>query len=203
MSPLVVPPAPDWPETTLPTGFRVETGPVGEPDPRLRDFAAGAPPVCVGFGSVGDADADLVTAAARQAGRRVVVVGPEGFADPAAGSESAGALVVRSAPFRWLFPRSAAVIHHGGAGTTAESLRAGRPTGVVATAADQPYFGRRVAQLGAGPSPLRRRDLTVDRLASLMSTLTDPNRSFRSYAGEIAAERGAADHIVAYLRRTS
>jgi hypothetical protein len=70
----------------------------------------------------------------------------------------------------------------------------------VATGADQPYFGRRVAELGAGPPPLRRRDLTVDRLATLMTALTGPDRSFRSYAGEIAAERGAAiaaDHIVA------
>lgn len=209
MSPLVVPPAPDWPETALPTGFWVEPEPVGEPDEQLRDFvAAGPPPVCVGFGSIGDTDVELVTAAARQAGQRVVVVAPEGLADPAAGSglDTADALVVRSAPFRWLFPRSAAVIHHGGAGTTAESLLAGRPTAVVATGADQPYFGRRMAELGAGPPPLRRRDLTVDRLATLMAALTGPDSSFRSYAGEIAAERGAAiaaDHLVAHLRRTN
>ena len=53
---------------------------------------------------------------------------------------------------------------------------------------------------------LRRRDLTVDRLATLMSALTGPDRSFRSYAGEIAAERGAAvaaDHIIAHLHRTT
>ena len=208
MSPLVVPPAPDWPETALSTGFWVETGLAGEPDPQLRDFvAAGPAPMCVGFGSVGDTDVDLVTAAARRAGQRVVVA-PEATASAKAepGLDPAGALVVRAAPFGWLFPRSAAVIHHGGAGTTAESLLAGRPTGVVATGADQPYFGRRLAELGAGPPPLRRRDLTVDRLATLMSALTGPDRSFRSYAGEIAAERGAAiaaDHIVAHLRRTT
>lgn len=208
MSPLVVPPAPDWPETALSTGFWVETGPAGEPDPQLREFvAAGPAPVCVGFGSVGDTDVDLITAAARQARQRVVVVAPEASASATAmpGLDMAGALVVRTAPFRWLFPRSAAVIHHGGAGTTAESLLAGRPTGVVAAGADQPFFGRRVAELGAGPPPLRRRDLTVDRLATLMTALTGQDCSFRSYAGEIAAERGAAiaaDHIVAHLRRT-
>jgi UDP:flavonoid glycosyltransferase YjiC (YdhE family) len=199
MSPLVVPPASDWPETAVSTGFWMESGPAGEPDPQLRDFvAAGPAPVCVGFGSVGDTDVDLVTAAARQARQRVVVVAPEATAGP--GMDMTGALVVRAAPFRWLFPRSAAVIHHGGAGTTAESLLAGRPTGVVATGADQPYFGHRVAELGAGPPPLRRRDLTVDRLATLMTALTGPDSSFRSYADEIAAERGAAtaaDHIVA------
>ena len=57
-------------------------------------------------------------------------------------------------------------MHHGGAGTTAEGLRAGVPSVIVPFFGDQPFWGRRVAALGVGPNPIPRRKLTVDRLAA-------------------------------------
>ena len=63
-------------------------------------------------------------------------------------------LAVADVPHDWLFPRTAAVVHHGGAGTTAAGLRAGVPTLVCPVFSDQPYWGDRVFRLGAGPRPL-------------------------------------------------
>ena len=60
-------------------------------------------------------------------------------------------LMVDGVPFSWLFPRVAAVVHHGGAGTTSAGLRAGVPSVVVPFFGDQPYWGQRVADLGVGP----------------------------------------------------
>ena len=73
--------------------------------------------------------------------------------------------VLDSAPHSWLFPRMAAVVHHGGAGTTAEGLRAGIPTVIVPFAFDQPFWGERIKALGLGPDPIPQKKLTADRLA--------------------------------------
>jgi UDP:flavonoid glycosyltransferase YjiC (YdhE family) len=76
---------------------------------------------------------------------------------------------MESVPHDWLFPRCKAVIHHGGAGTTAAGLRAGVPNLVVPFAADQPFWGSRVRALGAGPAPIPVRKLTADRLISALA----------------------------------
>ena len=68
------------------------------------------------------------------------------------------------APYEWLFPRMAMSIHHGGSGTTAFGLRAGVPSCVVSFVFDQHYWGERIAQLGAGPRPIRFKELTTERL---------------------------------------
>ena len=73
--------------------------------------------------------------------------------------------MIDSVPFDWLFPRMAAVVHHGGAGTTSMGLRAGVPAVVTPFMGDQPFWGRRVHELGAGPQPIPRRHLTAERLA--------------------------------------
>src|SRR5258706_10364710 len=68
------------------------------------------------------------------------------------------------APYDWLFPRMAMVIHHGGSGTTAFGLRSGIPSCVVPFVFDQHYWGVRIAELGVGPKPIRYKELTVERL---------------------------------------
>jgi UDP:flavonoid glycosyltransferase YjiC (YdhE family) len=79
-----------------------------------------------------------------------------------------------SIPHAWLFPRMAAVVHHAGVGTTAAGLRAGVPSIAVPYFGDQPYWGRRIAELGVGPQPIPRSRLTADRLAlALRSATTD------------------------------
>jgi len=73
--------------------------------------------------------------------------------------------MIGSVPFDWLFPRMAAVVHHGGAGTTSMGLRAGIPSIITPFMGDQPFWGQRVHELGVGPKPIPRKRLTVDRLA--------------------------------------
>ena len=73
--------------------------------------------------------------------------------------------LIGSVPHSWLFPRMAAVVHHGGAGTTAAGLRAGVPSILTPFFGDQPFWGQRVQALGVGPAPIPRPRLTIDRLA--------------------------------------
>lgn len=84
-------------------------------------------------------------------------------------------LAIEEAPHEWLLPQVAAVVHHSGAGTTAAGLRAGRPTVICPFFADQPFWGRRVHALGAGPLPIPQRELSARRLAKAITTATsDP-----------------------------
>jgi sterol 3beta-glucosyltransferase len=194
-SPLVTPPPGDWPGNICQTGFWFDDSPVWDPPADLSEFlAAGAPPVFVGFGSMSSADPNadvrLMMAAARRAGRRAVIRLPHGAHDPE--DPSREVYLLREAPYRWLFPRMAAVIHHGGAGTTAEALLAGVPNAAVAFGGDQPYYRRRIHELGAGPraagsSQIKMRKLTVDRLSELITTLTTPDQTSQWLAGAAAA----------------
>ena len=79
---------------------------------------------------------------------------------------------VEEVPHDWLFPRVTAVVHHGGAGTTAASLRAGVPTVVVLFFADQSFWGARVAGLGVGSSSIPRRKLSAELLAGAIRQAT-------------------------------
>jgi UDP:flavonoid glycosyltransferase YjiC (YdhE family) len=78
--------------------------------------------------------------------------------------------ILDSAPHAWLFPRMAAVVHHGGAGTTAAALRAGVPAVIVPFIVDQPFWGARVKALGVGPDPIAVRALTARRLAAAIQS---------------------------------
>jgi UDP:flavonoid glycosyltransferase YjiC (YdhE family) len=107
-------------------------------------------------------------------------------------------LVVDSAPHSWLFPRMAAVVHHGGAGTTAEGLRAGVPTVIVPFVLDQPFWGARIKALGLGPDPIPQKNLTADRLAeAIRIAVTDLDIKQRASAhGEaIRAENGIGNAV--------
>jgi sterol 3beta-glucosyltransferase len=105
---------------------------------------------------------------------------------------------VDKVPHRWLFPRMAALVHHGGAGTTAAGLRAGKPALIVPHMADQPYWGRRVFELGVGVRPLPRPRLTAEALARrLEALLADTHIAANAAAlGErIRAEQGVANAV--------
>jgi sterol 3beta-glucosyltransferase len=89
----------------------------------------------------------------------------------------------------------AAVVHHGGAGTTAAGLRAGRPTVICPFFGDQGFWGHRVAALGAGPPPIPQKVLTVEKLAQAIRTATSQAAMVERAAAlsrQIAAEDGVA-----------
>ena len=102
--------------------------------------------------------------------------------------------VVGDVPHGWLFPQMAAVVHHGGAGTTAAGLRAGLPTVVCPFFADQPLWGRRVHALGAGPPPIPARRLSAARLAqALTQAVRDP--AMRQRAATLGERLRAEDGV--------
>lgn len=186
-SPHVIPPPREWRGLARVTGYwPLAAAPDWSPPIELERFLDhGDPPVYVGLGSGGSARAGAWASAAREALERVGVrglldVGEAGVPiDPLPPS----ILVVRSLPHAWLFPRVAAVVHHGGAGTTGAGLTAGKPTLILPTASDQPFWGRRVHQLGVGPAPIPLRRLSVPRLAQALESLGE--RDMRSAAARL------------------
>jgi sterol 3beta-glucosyltransferase len=198
-SPAVIPPPPDWDRGVHVTGYWFLDPPAEwRPSPALVDFLeAGPPPVYVGFGSMGSRDpqemAGMVLRAVAQAKRRAILL--SGWGGLHAEDVPGSAFVLDAAPFSWLFPRMAAVVHHGGAGTTAAGLRAGVPSVVVPFFGDQPFWGRRVADLGAGPAPIPQKKLTAERLAAAIErAVTDEamGRRAAELGEEIRAEDGVA-----------
>jgi len=163
-----------------------DVGGGGALPPKLEAFLEqGPPPVYVGFGSMTDPDARattrLVVEAARRAGCRLVV--SRGWAGLGEGPLPEGVLAVGSVDHGALFPRVAAVVHHGGAGTTTTSVRAGVPQVVVPHVLDQFYWAHRAHALGVAPPGLTRRRLTADGLAAaLAGALEDEGMAERAAA---------------------
>lgn len=96
-------------------------------------------------------------------------------------------------PHDWLFQHVSCVVHHGGAGSTAAGIAAGRPTVVVPFFGDQPFWGAMIARAGAGPDPIPHKQLTADKLAEAINFCLTPRclERARELASKIAAERGS------------
>ena len=172
-----------------------------EPDSELSGFIEGGdPPVYIGFGSMVEDDptalANTVVEAVRQAGVRAILA--TGWGGIAEIDVPDTIHVIKSAPHSELFNHVSAVVHHGGAGTTAAGLRAGCPTMVCPRAVDQPFWGRRVHKLGCGPRPQSIKRLRPDRfgegLFQLVYTEAYRQRA-REIAGAIAKENGVEQAI--------
>ena len=196
-SPSLVPTPRDWPPDAVATGFWLREGSSApEPeDPDLEAFvAAGAPPVYIGFGSaVGHDPAVLgatLTEAVRQAGVRVVIA--TGWGGISGVRSDSDTMVIEAASHAWLFPKVAAVVHHGGAGTTAAGLLAARPTLVCPFQGDQHFWGAAVHGAGAGPEPLPAAKLTAERLASAIRAAVD-HSGFRDRALDLSVRMGQED----------
>jgi sterol 3beta-glucosyltransferase len=197
----------DWPEAALTCGFwTLDAAPDWTPPPALRDFLdAGPPPVYVGFGSMAGRDSErlgalVLEALARSGCRGIVATGWGGMKQQALPER---VFALSEAPHEWLFPRVAAVVHHGGAGTTAAGLRAGKPSVICPFFADQPFWGRQVHRLDAGPEPIAQKRLTSQRLAlAIKHAVTAPalSQAARNIQRELQAER-AIDTTVAWIER--
>jgi UDP:flavonoid glycosyltransferase YjiC (YdhE family) len=165
----------------------------------VQDFlASGDPPVFVGFGSMRAKDAgrllDVVFESAAALSVRAIV--PEKWVEVAGRSTPDGCLAVGHISFGRLFPRLAAVVHHGGAGTTTTAARAGVPQVVIPHVMDQYYWGRRVRELGIGPEPLSYKRLSPRTLTSaLRETLGSSAMAekVRSLSGQLEGRDGAME----------
>jgi sterol 3beta-glucosyltransferase len=197
-SPSVIPKPPDWDNNTHVTGYWfLDPADDWTPPTALMEFLqAGPPPIYVGFGSMSsrkpEQTADLIVQALAQAQQRAIIVSGWGGLRQADGPDTV--FLVDSIPFSWLFPRVAAVVHHGGAGTTSAGLRAGVPSIVIPFFGDQPFWGQRIAELGVGPAPIPRRRLTVERLTqAIQKAVTD--QTMRQRAAHLGSRIQAEDGI--------
>ncbi|MEL7025864.1 MAG: glycosyltransferase [Pseudomonadota bacterium] len=188
----------DWdPETKLTGYWRAGVVPGFAPPKALADFLAhGPPPIYIGFGSMpvdepGRTGADIIKAVTG-AGCRAVV--SSGWAGIEANAAPETIISVGDVPHDWLFQHVSAVVHHGGAGTTAAGLTAGKPSFVCPVGVDQPFWGARVAALGAGPAPLPVRQLSAQTLkARLIDLVSNPR--YAQSAGALGQHLRAEDGI--------
>lgn len=171
-SPAVLPRATDWPAWIQPTGWWFLDEPSFVPGDALAKFIdAGDAPVTIGFGSMTPQDGEwlsrVVLDACERAQCRAILL--QGWGTLGATSMPSWVHVEREVPHGWLFQRSSAIVHHGGAGTTGAAVRSGVPSVVVPLGFDQQFWGSRLHSIGVSPAPIKRRDLTAANLAAAIT----------------------------------
>lgn len=193
----VVPRPSDWTAERITGYWFLPAPPNWQPCAELEKFLdAGAPPVYIGFGSIGVRDEnktlEIILRALTQTGLRAVISVSHNFANV---NLPDNIFPVIDVPHDWLFQRVATVVHHGGAGTTAAGLRAGVPAIIVPLAVDQFFWGKRVAELGVGTRPIPQSALTSEALSRALAQVTsDAGMKTRAkiLAEKISSEDGIA-----------
>lgn len=203
-SPGLIPKPADWgPEIDIAGFVFLDLASSFQPPKTLVEFLdAGEPPVYIGFGSIVVDDPDKFTAlifkAVEKSGVRALVSkGWGGLGDE--GNTPQNIYMLENTPHDWLFPRVSAVVHHGGAGTTAIGLKCGKPTMIVPFFGDQPFWGAMVANAGAGAQqPIPYKHLSIDALAEGIKQCLSPEAKVAAekIAAAIAAEGDGARNAV-------
>ncbi|KAI7973718.1 hypothetical protein EIK77_004324 [Talaromyces pinophilus] len=205
-SPALIPKPSDWGSHIDISGFYFLSlaSNYTPPDDLAAFLAAGPPPIYIGFGSIVVDDPNhmtqLIFDAVRLTGHRALVskgwggLGAEQLGVPD------GVFMLGNCPHDWLFHRVSCVVHHGGAGTTAAGIAAGRSTVIVPFFGDQPFWGAMVAKAGAGPQPIPYKELTAEKLADAIKFALEPATSEKaaSLAAMIEAEHGADDGAISF-----
>jgi len=215
----LVPKPPDWHDEISVSGFwfldDVETSDeIYEPPESLLDFLGSGdePPIYIGFGSIvlqhPQKFTDTIFNALALSGCRAILAKGWGAIDGKEIDDKAKSFIYLSdhpIPHSWLFPRVSLVCHHGGAGTTAAGLKAGKPTIVVEFFGDQFFWGKRVTESGVGLC-LSAKSLTAKKLARAINLVaSDPlMRSRAAQLGErIRNEKGVFKAIADFERLAS
>jgi UDP:flavonoid glycosyltransferase YjiC (YdhE family) len=196
--------------TIVPPGANLRTVQTGymhlcQPGPLAAEIEAfldaGPPPVYVGFGSMPvphpERISGLLEEAARTTGRRLVVCG--GWSALTAAGRRGDCFFVDDVPHALLFPRVAAVVHHGGSGTVATAARAGVPQVVFPHMADQFAWRSQVLKLGLGPNGGLLRMLSARSLSRAVLECLGNGR-YRKKAEEVAAAIRATDGVALTVR---
>ena len=152
----------------------------------------------IGFGSIVVDEPSFLTAtvfeAVRKAGVRAIV--SKGWGGLGSGELSIprNTFLIGDTPHDWLFKHVSAVVHHGGAGTTAAGILAGFPTVIVPFFGDQPFWGNMIARTGAGPEPIPYKQLTADNLAAaiLKALRSETVMNAKRLSEGLAEDRGAS-----------
>jgi UDP:flavonoid glycosyltransferase YjiC (YdhE family) len=207
----IVPKPQDWPDRFAVTGYWfLDHDENFLPPEELSHFIeAGPAPVYIGFGSVVGKDpvrlTEIVLRAARQSKQRIILAKGWGGLHLAETTRQVdeNIFVVENIPHGWLFPRMKAVIHHGGAGTTAAALRAGVPSVIIPFSGDQPFWGDRVWKLGIGTAPIHHTQLNTQRLTAAIASITgndDIQKRAHAIGEKIRSENGVARAVEAFQR---
>jgi len=189
-SPQVIPKPKDWNDNIHVSGYWFLEDKTWQPPQGLLDFlAAGDKPLCVSFGSMmcsqPDEIADMFIKALAKTGQRGVFL--TGWGGLSLSDLPENVYALEAAPHSWLFPRMAAVVHHGGAGTTAAGLRAGVPTITVPFFFDQFFWGKRVADLGVGPKPIPHKNMKLSQVCDAISQVVT-DQTFKQKATRLGQQ---------------
>jgi sterol 3beta-glucosyltransferase len=199
----------EWPANAIVTGwwFLDDGARWSLPSELERFIAEGPTPIYVGFGSMAfrDRDAlfDVVLRAVASVGARAVL--GSGWGGLARGSLPSSVFAVDEAPHDWLFPRMAAIVHHGGAGTTGAAIRAGKPSVVTPFIADQFAWARLLNARGLAPAPLPHRTVIADALAAEIKTVLHDGamrERAKTIGATVRAENGLVRAVDAIERAT-
>ena len=171
-SPSLIPPSSDWSPRVHVTGYYFfPHNDSYVPPTALKEFLeSGKSPVCISFGSMVNKNAEkvdeIIREALKQTNNRGIILSGWGSTKRKSTSDL---LYLESAPHDWLLPKCKMLIHHGGAGTTSSTLRAGIPQIVVPFMADQPFWGSRVHAVGVATKPIRVNQLSMEKMVSAIA----------------------------------
>ncbi len=197
-SPSVIPAPSDWNSNIHITGYWFLDEPDDwQPPAALLDFLqSGPPPIYIGFGSMSarnpEETADLILQALSLTHQRAVLL--SGWSGLRKDNVPDSVFMIDSIPHSWLFPRVSAVVHHGGASTTAAGLRAGVPSIIIPFFGDQFFWGQRIADLGVGTKPIPRKSLTAEKLAVAIQEVMR-NQEMRQRAEKLGKQIQAENGI--------
>ncbi|KAH6612397.1 UDP-glucose,sterol transferase [Boeremia exigua] len=188
-------------------GFFFRDPPLYTPDSELQKFLDnGSAPIYIGFGSIVLENPDELTRmlldAVKATGVRAIISkgwgGLGGNGDPQYQDDDI--LYLGDCPHEWLFQHVAAVVHHGGAGTTACGLLHGRPTFIIPFFGDQPFWGTMVGAAGAGPMPVSHQSLTRECLIEALEFCLTPGAlsAAQGLAAQMRAEAGVAAAVQSF-----
>ncbi|KAJ5759399.1 hypothetical protein N7520_006555, partial [Penicillium odoratum] len=221
-SPALVPKPQDWPAYVDVCGFFFRDPPQYDPSPELQEFLLlGSPPIYIGFGSIvvdePEVLIDTVLEAVRASGARAVI--SKGWSNMN-GGEDENIFYIGDCPHEWLFQHVAAVVHHGGAGTTACGLINAKPTAIVPFFGEydppsllyypdtdfiyysQPFWGDMVANAGAGPKPIPHEILTIHNLTAAIKFCLTPEAAAaaQKLANKMHTECGVDEAVKSFHR---
>ncbi|RKF61110.1 UDP-glucose,sterol transferase [Erysiphe neolycopersici] len=204
-SPTLVPKPEDWgPEINIVGFVFLDLASSYEPPEDLLNFInEGSTPIYIGFGSIvvdnPDGFTKMILDAVKLTGVRALV--SKGWGNLGGNEATDNVFLLENVPHDWLFPRVSAVIHHGGAGTTAAGLKYGKPTIIVPFFGDQQFWGNMIEESGAGASPIPYKDLTLEALADgIRKCLSyEARESAKKISQSIEAEGdGAASAVLSF-----
>jgi len=204
-SPNVVQRPTDWEANVHLTGWWYPDDPDwNPPEDLIRFLDEGPPPLFIGFGSMPIEDPTSITSliieAVRLSGQRAILhAGWAGLG----GKLPTEIFPIDYAPYGWLFPRMAAIVHHGGSGTSGFGFRSGIPSIFVPFVFDQFYWGERAFDLGVGPKPLPFKRLTSRRLAATIDTvLTNQEMKKRAaHLGQILKSENGLQRAIEIIQK--